>query len=109
MPIAVRLTIGDIDASGEAVPHLLFGEGSFTVAAGNPGLRITGGDLVQTNGASIVVAESGSTTTGFENTFISQNNFKSDNTPQPTRSINATFANEDGDDITVEVDEVTIE
>ena len=45
---------------------------------------------------------------GFE-TMISQNNFKSDNTPQPTQSINATFANEDGDDITVIVDEITIE
>ena len=109
VPIAVRITIGDIDADGDAVPHLLFGEGSFTVPAGNPGLRITGGDLAQTNGASIVVAESGSTTTGFEETFISQNNFKSNNTPQPTQSINATFANEDGDDITVEVVEVTIE
>ena len=108
VPIAVRLTVGDIDASGDAVPHLLFGEGSFTVAAGNPGLRITGGDLVQTNGAPIVVAESGSTTRGFDR-LITQNNFKSDNTPQPTRSINATFANEDGDGITVEVDEVTIE
>ena len=109
VPIAVRLTVGDIDADGDAVPHLLFGDGSFTVAAGNPGLRITGGDLEQTNGASVVVAESGSTTTGFEETFISQNNFKSDNTPQPTQSINATFVNEDDEVITVEVDELTIE
>ncbi len=108
VPIAVRLTVGDIDASGDAVPHLLFDEGSFTVAAGNPGLRITGGDLVQTNGASIVVAESGSTTTGFE-TLITQNNFKSDNTPQPTQSINATFANADGVEINITVDEITIE
>ena len=108
VPIAVRLTVGDIDASGDAVPHLLFGDGSFTVAASNPGLRITGGDLLQTNGASVVVAESGSTTTGFE-TLITQNNFKSDNTPQPTLSINATFANEDGDEITVTTEELTIE
>ncbi len=108
VPIAVRLTVGDIDADGDAVPHLLFGEGSFTVAAGNPGLRITGGDLVQTNGASIVVAESGSTTRGFDR-LITQNNFKSDNTPQPTRSIDATFINEDDEEITVEVDEITIE
>jgi len=108
VPIAVRLTIGDIDADGDAVPHLLFGEGSFTVAAGNPGLRITGGDLVQTNGASIVVAESGSTTRGFDR-LITQNNFKSDNTPQPTQTINATFINEDDEEITVEVDEITIE
>ena len=109
VPIAVRLTLGDIDASDNAVPHLLFGSGSFTVAAGNPGLRITGGDLAQTNGASIVVAESGSTTTGFDETFISQNNFKSDNTPQPTQSINATFVNEDDAEITVTVEEITIE
>ncbi len=108
VPIAVRLTVGDIDADGDAVPHLLFGEGSFTIPAGNPGLRITGGDLAQTNGASIVVAESGSTITGFE-TLISQNNFKSDNTPQPTQSVSAAFANEDGDEISVEVDEITIE
>ena len=108
VPIAVRLTVGDIDADGDAVPHLLFGDGSFTVAAGNPGLRITGGDLAQTNGASIVVAESESTTRGFDR-LITQNNFKSDNTPQPTRSIAATFANEEGDDIAVEIDEITIE
>ena len=108
VPIAVRLTIGDIDADGDAVPHLLFGSGSFTVAAGNPGLRITGGDLLQTNGAAVVVAESGSTTTGFD-TLITQNNFKSDNTPQPTQSIVATFTNEAGDEITVAVEELTIE
>ena len=108
VPIAVRLTIGDIDASGDAVPHILFGSGSFTVPAGNPGLRITGGDLLQTNGAAVVVAESGSTTTGFE-TLITQNNFKSDNTPQPTLSIDATFANENGDAIEVATEELTIE
>ncbi len=108
VPIAVRLTVGDIDANGEAVPHLLFGSGSFTVAAGNPGLRITGGDLVQSNGASIVVAESGSTTRGFDR-LITQNNFKSDNTPQLTKSISAAFVNEDGEEITVSIDEVTIE
>ena len=73
------------------------------------GLRITGGDLAQTNGASVVVAESASTTTGFEETFISQNNFKSDNTPQPTQSINASFSNADGQEISVTVEEVTIE
>ena len=108
VPIAVRLTVGDIDADGDAVPHLLFGTGSFTVPAGNPGLRITGGDLAQTNGAAVVVAESGSTTTGFE-TLITQNNFKSDNTPQPTQSIDATFVNEDDVEIIVTVEEVVIE
>ena len=108
VPIGVRLTVGDIDADGVAVPHLLFGEGSFTIPAGNPGLRITGGDLTQTNGASVVVAESGSTTPGFE-TLITQNNFKSDITPQPTQSIVATFVNADGEEITVPVEEITIE
>ena len=108
VPIAVRLTLGDINASGNAVPHLLFGAGSFTVPAGNPGLRITGGDLMQSNNASIVVAESGSTTPGFE-TLISQNNFKSDNTAQPSQSIDAIFVNEDGVEITKPVDEITIE
>ena len=108
VPIAVRLTVGDIDASGDAVPHLLFADGSFTVPAGNPGMRITGGDLAQTNGAAVVIAESGSTTPGFE-TLTSQNNFKSDITPQPTQSIVGTFANEDGDAIEVAVEEITIE
>jgi hypothetical protein len=41
--------------------------------------------------------------------MITQNNFKSDNTPQPTQSIVATFANEDGDAIAVAVEELTIE
>ena len=81
---------------------------AFGFCAGNPGLRITGGDLLQTNGAAVVVAESGSTTTGFD-TLITQNNFKSDNTPQPTLSINATFANGDGDAIEVVPEEITIE
>jgi len=41
--------------------------------------------------------------------LISQNNFKSDETAQPTLSIDATFANEDGDPITVTTEELTIE
>ena len=108
VPIAVRLTIGDIDTSGDAVPYLLFDDGSFTVPASNSGLRITGGNLAQTNGASIVVAVSGSTTPSFES-LITQNNFKSDNTPQPTQSIVATYANENGDEFTIAVEELTIE
>ena len=74
--------------------------------AGNPGVRITGGDLLQTNGAAVIVAESDSTTTGIE-TLISQNNFKSDNTPQPTQSVAATFENEVGETITLNFEEVT--
>ena len=103
----MRVLIGDIDASGDAVPNILIGEGSFTVAAPNPGLRIAGGDLVQTNEADIIVAVSGSTTPGFD-TLVSQNNVKSDGTDQPTQSIDETFINEDGDEITVETDEETI-
>jgi len=108
VPIAVRLTVGDINASGNAIPYLLFGAGSFTVPVGNLGLRITGGDLLQSNNASIVIAESGSKTPGFE-TMIFQNNFKSDNTPQLTQNNAATFVNEDGVEITKPVDKITIE
>lgn len=53
VPIAVRLVIGDIEASGSAEPYLLFGENSFTVITPNSGLRIAGGNLYQPNGASI--------------------------------------------------------
>ena len=105
----IVVTLGDIDASGTAIPHLLFAPDSFIMApSDNTGMRITGGDLLQTNRAAVVVAESGSTTSGFE-TLINQNNFKSDKTPMPTLSINATFANEDGDAITVITKEFTIE
>ena len=108
IPVSVRVLVGDINASGDAVPYLLFGRGSFWVAAPNSGLRITGGDLVQTNGASIVVAPNGFRRSEFD-TLISQNNVKSDGTEQPTQSINATFVNEDGEEISVTVDEITIE
>jgi outer membrane protein assembly factor BamB len=106
VPVAVRLTVGDIDASNNATPHLLFGPGSFTVAAQFPGLRITGGDLMQSNGLSVIIAPSGSTTPGFD-TLTSQNNFKSDNTPLPTQSIDATFINADGTQLSVAIEEVT--
>ena len=35
VPIWVSLTVGDIDASRNAVPYLLFGPGSLTIPAGN--------------------------------------------------------------------------
>ena len=100
--ILVRLTVGDIDASRNAVPYLLFGSGSFTIPAGNFGLRIPGGDLRQSNNTSIVVSEGKSTTTGFE-ILISQDGFKSDNTHRPVQVINATFSNEAGDEIDVDI------
>ena len=84
VPIAVRLTVGDINASGDAVPHLLFGDGSFTVPAGNPGLRITGGDLVQSNGASIIAISE-------VEALISQNNFRSDGTEIRAKVIGGSF------------------
>ncbi len=87
---------------------LNFGRRSFWVAAPNSGLRITGGDLVQINGASIVVAPNGFRNPGFD-TLISQNNVKSDGTEQPAQSINATFSNAEGEEFSVTVDEVTIE
>ena len=108
IPVSVRVLIGDINASGDAVPYLLFGEGSFIVEAPNPGLRITGGDLLQSNGASIVVAQGESTNSGFE-MLTSQNNVKSDGELQPTQSINAIFVNEDDAEVTVLTEEVTIE
>ena len=102
VPIWVRLTVGDIDASRNAVAYLLFGSGSFTIPAGNFGLRIPGGDLRQSNNTSIVVAEGKSTTTGFE-TLISQDGFKSDNTHRPVQVIDATFSNGAGDEIDVDI------
>ncbi len=108
IPVSVRVLIGDINASGDAVPYLLFGEGSFTVEAPNPGLRITGGDLLQSNSASIVIAQGESTNPGFE-MLTSQNNVKSDGELQPTQSINAIFVNEDDAEVTVLTEEVTIE
>ncbi len=84
VPIAVRLTIGDIDASGSATPYLLFGKGSFTVAANNSGLRITGGDLYQSNGASIVAISEA-------NKMVSQSNVKSDGTSLNAKSIRGSF------------------
>jgi|GEM_PF-3259769 len=107
--IATRLTVGDIDASEFAVPHLLFAPGSFTVNVPNSGMRITGGDLIQSNGLqAILVAEDDLTDPGFT-TMIVQNNFKSDETPQPTQSINVDFANEEGTIISIPIVETTIE
>ncbi len=72
--IAVRLTFGDIDTDGDAVPLLLFSESSFTAAASNPGLRIPVVTCCRQMMPAVVVAESRSTTPGFE-TLITQNNF----------------------------------
>ena len=54
-----RVTFGDIDASDDAVPYLLFDEGAFDNDEAGPGPMVAGGDLVQTNGAAIVVRSPG--------------------------------------------------
>jgi hypothetical protein len=108
VPIATQILVGDIDATNEADPFLLFGDGSFFAPAANPGMRITGGDLAQSNGKAITVAEGGSNKAVFS-TLIAQNNFKSDGTPQPTQGINATFINEEGDNIFIIVVPITVE
>ena len=107
VPVGIRTTVGDIDASGSANPTLIIGDGSFTIGGANQGLRITGGDLQQNNGASIIVAPGATTTPGFS-TLISQNNFKSDETALPTQSITSTFVNEDGVEIFIIVVETTV-
>ena len=84
VPIAVRLTVGDIDASGSATPYLLFGKGSFAFAVNNSGLRITGGDLYQSNGTSIVAISD-------VNKMISQSNVKSDGTVLSAKTIRGSF------------------
>ena len=72
-------------------------------------MRITGGDLIQSNGLqAILVAEDDITDPGFT-TLIAQNNFKSDETPQPTQNIDVVFANEDGTIIPIAIVETTIE
>ena len=107
VPVGIRTTVGDIDASGSANPTLIVGDGSFTVGGANQGMRITGGDLEQSNGASVIVSPGGSTASGFT-TLISQNNFKSDETALPTQSINSSFVNEEGVEIFIIVVETTI-
>ena len=99
--------MGEIDAVENAFPYLMIGEGSFTVNAPNPGLRLTGGNLRQSNGASVIVAPGSSSKPGFD-TLISQNNFKSDNTSQPTQSISTDFINEEGTDIFLIVLKTTV-
>ena len=84
VPIAVRLTVGDIDAKDDAVPYLLFGPGSFTSSANNSGLRITGGDLFQTNGAEIVAIYEAAS-------LISQANVRSDGSNMPVLAIRGNF------------------
>jgi len=97
-----RVTFGDIDASGDAVPYLLFDEGAFEEGVG-PGPMVAGGDLVQTNGAPIVVALPGQKTPSFEGLPTTEN-FKSDSTYlakiKPEILVTANFATEDGEKIT---------
>jgi len=107
VPVGIRMTVGDIDASDSANPTLIIGNGSFTIGGANQGMRIAGGDLQQNNGASVIVSPGATTTSGFS-TLISQNNFKSDETSLPTQSITSTFVNEDGVEIFIIVVETTV-
>jgi len=97
-----RVTFGDIDASDDAVPYLLFDEGAFEEGEG-PGPMVAGGDLVQTNGAPIVVALPGQKAPSFEGLPTTEN-FKSDSTYlakiKPEILVTANFATEDGEKIT---------
>jgi hypothetical protein len=90
VPVSLRAIIGDIDASGDAVPHLILGEGSSLIQY-DGALIIAGGDLLQSNEANVLVAL-GADDTGFSS-IISQDNFKSDSTNIPAASIQATFEN----------------
>ena len=99
-----RVTFGDIDASGDAVPYLLFDEGAWEEEGeGDPGPMVAGGDLVQTNGAPIVVALPGQKAPSFEGLPTTEN-FKSDSTYlakiKPEILVTANFATEDGEKIT---------
>ena len=97
-----RVTFGDIDASGDAVPYLLFDEGAFEEGVG-PGPMVAGGDLVQTNGAAIVVRSPGQVNPSFTG-LPTLANFKSDDTPlkkvRPETLVKAKFKIENGENIT---------
>ena len=82
--IAVRLTVCDITATGDATPYLLFGEGSFTVEAPNRGLIITGGDLYQDNSRWIEAISSA-------NNLFSQGNVRSDGSDMDALAIAGYF------------------
>ena len=84
VPISIRMTVYDIDARGSATPYLLFGKGSFTIAAPYPGLRITGGDLYQSNRAKIVAISEA------ENPIF-QGNVRSDGKELRAQSMRGSF------------------
>jgi len=98
-----RVTFGDIDASDDAVPYLLFDEGAFDNDQAGPGPMIAGGDLVQTNGAAIVVRSPGQVNPSFTG-LPTLANYKSDDTPlekvRPDELVKAKFKIEDGEEIT---------
>ena len=85
IPLALGATVGDIDAKGYAIPHLLFGEGSFSIQDSRSGVRIAGGDLYQTNGVKII-----STSQVYDNLSTSDN-VRSDGRPVEAMEIDAKF------------------
>ncbi len=100
VPVSVRVIVGDIDASGNAMPQLVIGEGS-SLAQYNGALIIAGGDLLQSNEANVVVASS-SANAGFSS-IISQDNFKSDLTSLQALNLNTSFENSSGEFISIPV------
>ena len=98
-----RVTFGDIDASDDAVPYLLFDENAFDNDEAGPGPMVAGGDLVQTNGAAIVVRSPGQVNPSFTG-LPTLANYKSDDTHlkkvRPDELVKAKFKIEDGEDIT---------
>ncbi len=98
VPVSVRAIIGDIDASGDAVPHLILGEGS-TLIQYDGALIIAGGDLLQSNETNMIVTSTGDNA-GF-NSIISQDNFKSDSTNIQAANIQAVFENASGENISL--------
>ncbi len=98
VPVSVRAIIGDIDASGDAVPHLILGEGSELIQY-DGALVIAGGNLLQSNEANVIVTVSGDDA-GFSS-IISQDNFKSDSTNIQAANIQAVFENTFGENISL--------
>lgn len=100
VPVSLRAIIGDVDASGEAVPHLLLGEGT-TLDQYDGALVIAGGDLVQSNEANVIVALA-TDKAGFSS-IISQDNFKSDSTNLQAANIQTAFKNSSNEIIDIPV------
>ena len=79
------MIIGDIDARGEAYPVLIIGYSPLASSSG--AVLVSGGDLSQSNGRSIIVADS---SPGFQS-IRSIGGVRSDGIELPARVISAPF------------------